>query len=266
MTLRFDLVDRYVTVDGRKLRYLEAGQGRPLLLVHALSVQNSADQWLTSFDELSKVTHVYAIDLPGWGLSDPLPEPSFPLWVEALKGFVDALDLGVIDVMGQSLGGWISGLFVHKYPQRVRRYVWLAQAGMNPDAPQSSASFRLPTREALERLYATPAMGNAIYDQMTSRPDREALFKRTLDYINDDKVRSEFSMRSRLPEMKMPILIGQGDANRAIPVEYALEAFRLAPLGRLTVAMGGSAPGGYNSPELVAVAIKFLTMEEITPA
>jgi len=66
--------------------------------------------------------------------------------------------------------------------------------------------------------------------------------------------------------MKMPILFGNGDSNRAILVEFALEAFRLAPNGRLTVAVGGSAPGGYNSPELVDAAIRFFEMAEVPPA
>jgi hypothetical protein len=73
-------------------------------------------------------------------------------------------------------------------------------------------------------------------------------------------------MRPRLPEMKMPILFGNGDSNRAIQVEYALEGMRLAPNGRLVVAVGGSAPGGYNSPELVDAAVKFFLMDEVPPA
>ena len=47
---------------------------------------------------------------------------------------------------------WIAGLFAHQYPELVRRYAWLAQAGMNPNAPMNSATFRLPTRENLEKL------------------------------------------------------------------------------------------------------------------
>jgi pimeloyl-ACP methyl ester carboxylesterase len=266
MTLLYDLGSKFITVDGRKVRYIDAGSGPPLVLVHALGVQNSADQWLTNFDELTRVRHVYALDLPGWGYSDPLPEPAFEGWVAAIKGVYDATGIGQADLLGQSLGGWIAGLFAYQYPELVRRYAWLAQAGMNPNAPMTSATFRLPTRENLEKLYATPALGGAIYDQMITNPDREAIFKKMLDYINADEIREGYGMRKRLPEMKMPILFGNGDSNRAIPIEHALEGFRLAPNGRLVVAMGGSAPGGYNSAELVGDCIRFFLAEEIPPA
>ncbi len=263
MTLHFDLDDKYVSAGDHRIRYLEVGQGRPLVLVHALSVQNSADQWLTSLDALRQTAHIYALDLPGWGLSD-MPDSgyTFPMWVEALKGFCDAVGLQEFDLMGQSLGGWIAALFAHQYPARVRRLALLSNAGLNPIAPSGAATFSLPTLESLRSLYATEAMGEAIHEQM-NRPGREAVFTQILNYINDAEVREEWGLRSRLPDMQMPILFGQSDANRAIKPEYALEGSRLAPHGRLTVTMGGSAPGGYNTPELIATAMRFFALDEV---
>jgi pimeloyl-ACP methyl ester carboxylesterase len=268
MTLRYDLQDKYVSVNGLKIRYLEAGTGRPLVLVHALGVQNSADQWLSNFDELSKIAHVYAWDTPGWGHSDFAPDGkyTFPFWIESLRGFCDALHLEEVDIMGQSLGAWISALFVHQHPERVRRAVLLAMPGLNPQAPLTSDRFRLPTRDSLRQTYPTEAYADAVYD-LAHRQGREQAFKSILDYINDPKVREEeWCLRPRLPEMKIPILFGQGDLNRAIPVQYACEAFQLAPMGRLVVIPGGGAPGGYNTPELVRAGIAFLTAEKIEPA
>lgn len=263
MTLTYDLVSKYVTVDGRKLRYIDAGSGRPLVLVHALSVQNSADQWLSNFEALSQIAHVYALDVPGWGLSD-MPESGydFPMWVGAVKGLCDALDLDVIDLMGQSLGGWIAALYAHQNPARVRRLALLSNAGLNPTAPRSSRAFALPARESLRAMYPSAAMADVIYDQM-ARPGREAAYVQILDYINDPQVREEWGLRSRLPEMQMPILFGQSDVNRAIEPRYALEGYDLAPHGRMMITFGGSAPGGYNTPELVAAAIRFFTMDEV---
>jgi hypothetical protein len=99
-----------------------------------------------------------------------------------------------------------------------------------------------------------------------NRPGREAAYKNMLDYINDDGVRAEWGLRDKLPDMKMPILFGQSDTNRAIQPQYALEAYQLAPHGRLTITMGGSAPGGYNTPELIATTVRFFTMEQVPVA
>jgi hypothetical protein len=92
-------------------------------------------------------------------------------------------------------------------------------------------------------------MADAIYDAM-NRPGRAEAYSNMLDYINDAK-------------MKMPILFGQSDTNRAIKPEFALEGYKLAPHGRLFITMGGSAPGGYNTPELIAQTVRFMQMDEV---
>jgi pimeloyl-ACP methyl ester carboxylesterase len=262
------LTDQFVSVNGVNVRYLEAGEGRPLLLVHALSVQNAADQWESNFEALSKVAHVYALDTPGWGHSDFAPDGkyTFPFWIETLNAFCEELKLEQVDIMAQSLGAWISALFAHAHPERVRRAVLLAMPGLNPQAPLTSDRFRLPTLEALQKSYPTEASAEIAY-QHAHRPGREETFRSILDYINDPAVREEeWGLRRRLPEMTMPILFGQGDLNRAIPVQYACEAFQLAPMGRLVVIPGGGAPGGYNTPELVGAGISFLNAEAIETA
>ncbi len=263
-----DISEHYLTANGMNIRYLEAaGKGRPIVLVHALSVQNSADQWLSSFEQLSKIGHVYALDLPGWGLSD-MPEDGydFPMWVSAVKGLVDTLGLEDIDLIGQSLGGWIAALYAHQNPEKVRRLALLSNAGLNPTAPRNSATFALPTREALQGIgYATEAMADAIYDQMV-RPGRAEAYVKILDYINDPAVREEWGLRNFLPEMKLPILFGQADTNRAIKPQYSMEAFLLAPHARLVITMGGSAPGGYNTPFLISEAVRFFEMDEVPQA
>lgn len=265
MTLYHDISEKYLTAGGMKLRYLEcAGKGRPIVAVHGLAVQNSGDQWLSSMEALAKVGPVYALDVPGWGLSD-MPESgyTFPLWVSAIEGLVDGLGLDEIDLLGQSLGGWIAALYAHQHPEKVRRLALLSNAGLNPTAPRTAAAFSLPTREQIRGMgYATESMADAIYDQMV-RPGREEAYVQILDYINDPAVREEWGLRNFLAGMKMPILFGQSDTNRAIRPEYALEGYKLAPHGRLIVTMGGSAPGGYNTPELVGAAIRFFTMHEV---
>jgi len=265
MTLHYDITENYLVANGMNIRYVEcAGEGRPVVLVHGLAVQNSGDQWLSSMDALSKIGHIYAIDVPGWGLSDmPSSGYSFPMWVGALKGLIDMLGLTDIDLIGQSLGGWIAALYAHQNPQNVRRVALLSNAGLNPTPPRQSATFTLPTRDQVRAMgYATQAMADAIYDQM-NQPGRAEAYAQILDYINDPQVREEWGLRNFLPELQMPVLFGQSDTNRAIKPQYALEAFQLAPHGRLAITMGGSAPGGYNTPELIATAIRFFQMEEV---
>jgi pimeloyl-ACP methyl ester carboxylesterase len=46
------------------------GQGRPLILVHTINASASAAEVRPLFESLSQHRTVYAIDLPGYGLSD----------------------------------------------------------------------------------------------------------------------------------------------------------------------------------------------------
>lgn len=268
MTQNTQMIEKYIQVEGLTIRYMDGGEGRPIVLIHALGVQNSADQWARDFPELLKIGRVIAWDTPGWGKSDFSldGEYSFPFWLHYLRGFCDALGLDQFDIMGQSLGAWIAALFAHQNPNRIRRAVLLAMAGLNPQAPLTSDRFRLPTMEGLRSQYPTEESAQIAYDS-AHRPGREHVFKVILDYINDPDVRGpEWGLATRLPDMSMPILFGNGDLNKAIPAEYTLQAFKLTPKGRVIVLPSAGAPGGYNTPELVRAGIEFLTAETIEPA
>ena len=113
------LQDQYVAVNGQRIRYLEAGAGRPTLLLHALNPRSCAEEWLRSVDRYTGAgCHAYALDMPGWGLSD-LPQDGryhFSLWTEAVRGFCDSLGLERVDIIGRTMGGWVAALFAHQQP------------------------------------------------------------------------------------------------------------------------------------------------------
>src|SRR2546423_1662195 len=111
MALDPKIEDKYVTANGLKIRYIEKGEGRPLLCFHGLSAALSGDQWLPLMDALSGTARVIGIDMPGWGLSDlPADGYSFPMFTATANAFCDALGLDELDVLGQSMGGWWAGL------------------------------------------------------------------------------------------------------------------------------------------------------------
>ena len=259
------LENKYVTVNGLRIRYLEAGTGQPIVLVHPVGVETYAESWLVNFDAFSKIGHVYALDLPGWGLSDAPTDDSysFPHWVETIKGFCDALELQQVDLIGRTLGGWLAALFAHQYPERVRRVALLGTAGLNPGSYAAAEHAVWPTPESLRRNYSDDAIRNEVYQRL-QEPGREAAYQKLWAYVGDPKVREEWSLRTRLPQMQTPILFASTDNNKGgIPVQYAWEGFMLAPLARLHVCSQVVGPTG---PEYERVAVSFLTADEITPA
>jgi pimeloyl-ACP methyl ester carboxylesterase len=92
-----------------ELAYTRRGEGEPLVLVHPLG--SSRQVWEPVFPELARHFDVLAVDLPGFGGSEPLP-PGVEATPAALARSVGALldELGVRSphVVGNSLGGWVA--------------------------------------------------------------------------------------------------------------------------------------------------------------
>ena len=100
--------------------YREAGQGSPVLMLHPSPLSSGFMQPLMV--ELADIARVIAPDTPGYGMSDPLPEPPDDLqgYVAWLAGFLDALELETITLYGSATGAQIAIEFARAFPGRVR--------------------------------------------------------------------------------------------------------------------------------------------------
>jgi pimeloyl-ACP methyl ester carboxylesterase len=100
-----------VQVHGQTIRFIEAGQGPTLVLVHGLGSSAHFD-WGAVIPELSKHYHVLAMDQLGFGSSaKPLIAYGVQTWVDMLDGFLRARHVGHFVLAGESLGGWIAALY-----------------------------------------------------------------------------------------------------------------------------------------------------------
>jgi pimeloyl-ACP methyl ester carboxylesterase len=96
----------YVAIGGTRLRYIKAGSGPTIVLLHTLRTQ--LDLFETVIPELSKHHTVYALDYPGHGYSDiPRARYDASFFVAAVEGFLEAHDLRDVALAGVSIGGVI---------------------------------------------------------------------------------------------------------------------------------------------------------------
>lgn len=115
---------KYVKLaDGTRLRYLKAGAGPALILLHTVRTQLDHFQFV-----IPKILHaltVYAIDMPGMGWSDITPGASYtePALRRAIVEFVTALDLFDATLAGESMGATVSLTASTELEDRVRRVV-----------------------------------------------------------------------------------------------------------------------------------------------
>lgn len=113
------------------------GSGPPLVLLHGAS--GSWTHWIRNIASLTLRHRVLAPDMPGFGTSDPCPEPHS---AEQLAGLVaEALETVLpppagFDIAGFSLGGVIGGLIAARPGARVRRLVLIGPGALGlPGAP-----------------------------------------------------------------------------------------------------------------------------------
>lgn len=274
MALRPDLEDKFVTANGYNIRYIEKGSGPPLVCIHGVALPISADQWTVSIDALAEHSHVYALDLPGWGLSDmPADGYSFPMWVETVRDFCEQLGLDEIDIAGQSHGGWVAALVAYNHPRLVRRLILVGAAGLNPLlTSMTGGELQLPERDALrthlwrewtDYVEITDEHVEELY-RRSRLPGRKEAYQAIQRHILDLDVRDQYSLRRFLPSMQLPILVSWGDDNSGIRVRYGIEAFWLAPNARLSIAYGGDHSAmGFAPREFERAARDFLTTEEL---
>lgn len=128
----------FVTVDGYKTHYLEAGaaSAAPLVLVHGGNFQLgiAAERWYPSIVPLAQTFHVFAVDELGSGHTDAPRDHAdlgdIRMRADHVLKFVEALNLGPVHLVGQSQGAWIVAYIAVKRPDLVRGLVLVDSASL----------------------------------------------------------------------------------------------------------------------------------------
>src|SRR6266705_1892959 len=114
----------YATLaDGTRLRYLKAGSGPALILLH--TVRTQLDQFQLVIPKILRAFTVYAIDMPGMGWSDITPGASYTERAlrRAIVEFVTTLDINDVTLASESMGATVSLTASTELKDRVRRVV-----------------------------------------------------------------------------------------------------------------------------------------------
>ena len=108
---------------GGRVRYLRAGSGPPLVLLH--TVRTQLDHFQLVIPQIADAFTVYAIDLPGMGWSDIVPGASYeePSLRAAVVRVVERLDLSDLTLAGEFMGATLSLTASTDLGGRVRRII-----------------------------------------------------------------------------------------------------------------------------------------------
>jgi HOMODA hydrolase len=133
MSLWLDLLGaeiRFVdTPSFGRVRIAEAGRGKePLLFLHGIG--GHLEAYAKNVVPLAADFHTIAYDYVGHGLSSLRPFDSPLVLVEHLQELLNVLGIQQANLSGESLGGWVSGHFAVRHPQRVKRIMLNTAAGI----------------------------------------------------------------------------------------------------------------------------------------
>src|SRR6266481_605328 len=121
---------------GERIHYRCMGFGPPLLLVHSPDIGGSCVEWRHNVEALSAVYTVYAVDLPGYGLSD-IHKGAYgaELYIGFLTDFVRVLTGPGTHVIGSVLGASYLVHVAERWPTLLGSMVLVAPGGISSHLP-----------------------------------------------------------------------------------------------------------------------------------
>jgi pimeloyl-ACP methyl ester carboxylesterase len=245
---------RTTEVDGSAINYVDIGEGSgvPVLLVHGLGGQ--WQNWLENIPRIAQERRVLALDLPGHGRS-PMPRDKISIqgYGRSVDGFLTALGVDRVDVVGNSMGGFVSSELTIQFPERVQRLVLVSAAGIS-----NTSFYRAPALTIGRVATALTAITAARHRSMARRPITrhvalalvarhpsrlapdlvwEGLMKGAGKPGFNDALRAnlEYDFRERLPDIEAPTLVVWGAKDSVISVDDADEFERLIDDSRKVV-------------------------------
>ncbi|GAB2546654.1 alpha/beta fold hydrolase [Nocardia heshunensis] len=250
MTLTVENTTRWVTVDGHKLRYHEAGSGEPLVLLHGSGAGVSG--WANfgnNLEVLSRQFRCLVLDLPGFGESgrpEVYERNYLRIAADAVLGLLDELGIEKAHLLGNSMGGTVATLLALDHPGRVDRLVLMAPGGVGVNilGPEPSEGIsRLmefnanPTDEKamgfLRAMVSNPATLTeelvATRLKAAADPKAQAALRDAYATFYNPKLAEPLPLWARLKGLTKEVLILWGRDDRVTPVEGALFAARQLP-------------------------------------
>jgi pimeloyl-ACP methyl ester carboxylesterase len=292
---------RRVTIGGAMLHVRDtpamSADAEPAVYVHGLG--GSSQNWTDLAGLLAGRLDGQAVDLPGFGYSDPSRRYSIPAFADRLIGYLEHADRGPVHLIGNSLGGSIAVRVAGCRPDLVRTLTLIspampfldlrrtAQARVLPvlALPGAERIFnwgmsRLTAEEMAEQVllacFGDPAKAS---DQRRAEAIEEVRLRYTVDhyaraYLGTLRGLVSSFVRAYLPgensmwriaaRITAPTLVIGGTTDKLVDVRVPAQVARMIPDSRLLTLDGVGHVAQMEDPRTVARAIAGLLDETAT--
>jgi pimeloyl-ACP methyl ester carboxylesterase len=263
MTTAAEVRTKEVQLSHGKTRYLEAGSGHPIVLVHGVAIAGGADDWRPSMEYLSQNYRVIAPDMIGWPPGDTYANmDAFPYLVDFIREFQDGIGLKSSHIIGATMGGWIAGLFAYESPNRVDKLVLTGNPGFHGAPNDRLADVQPASREqvtnALNKVAGSLSESEraALVDAKLAKmaePGYHEAFAKMMKTMADHDNRARFNLMRRLPLTPVPMqfVIGRGD-----PSSQVVDKLKAAvPSANIVIIEDGAHQVHYENQEQFSKAV-----------
>jgi 2-hydroxymuconate-semialdehyde hydrolase len=166
-------------------------------------------------------------------------------WIQHFIGFLDAMKLDRVDLVGNSFGGSLAIAAAVRYPNRFRRIVLMGPVVVPfPITPGLDAVWGYePTREAMARVMEYFAFDRSLITpdivesrfNASLRPGYQDSFAAMFPAPRQRHVDSLATSEDRLKTLPHDVLIVHGREDQVIPVEASWRLAKILPRARLHI-------------------------------
>lgn len=218
----------YARVNGNMLFYRESGEGPLAVFVHGFPLGHSL--WLDQLKGLAHVRRCVAVDLRGFGRSDPIVDPvlTMEMLADDVAAVVEALGEERADVVALSMGGYVALALYELRPSLVRTLT-LMDTRATADTPAARTRRDEMAARLLDEgrsVVATDMIGALLGRKPSSRAQarlrsmvegtRYETFIAALEGMKERPDRT-----SLLPRIDVPALVVSGDQDSLISTDDA---------------------------------------------
>jgi pimeloyl-ACP methyl ester carboxylesterase len=260
-----------VAARGARIRFVEAGTGAPLILLHDYLASRVV--WDDVLPGLASRFRVIAPDLPGFGESEKPPPGryryDFEAFSESLVDLIAAVGLGRVSLCGHALGGAIALTLAATHADLVDKLI-VVNPLVYPPRPA-----------ALSRIVGVPLLGPLLFKQLygrtlfrnrflgQERAGAEGVSSRRVDHLFElfdvpaareaayatmHAMLDTRPLMASVPRVKAPAMVAWGRASRSSPFEHGRRLARELGGARFEVFDCGSSPAE-EVPEAFAKAV-----------
>lgn len=257
------ILERSAVVAGRRIRYLEAGSGTPLVLLHAFPL--SADMWRPQLERVPDGWHMLTPDSKGFGPAPAGAAGTLDEMAAEVIAWLDGLHVGRAAIGGLSMGGYVTLALFQGGADRFSAMI-LANTRAAADSPEGRAG-----RDKMSALVRASGV-SAVADQMLpkllgetsrqSRPNLEPLVRGMIQGNSVEGIDGAIqAMKNRpdamplLSSIQCPALVITGAEDTIIPPAEAEAMTKLLPRAQLVTIPAAGHLSNLEAPDEFSEAL-----------